>query len=303
MPIITITSDWNKNDYYLPALKGRLFSLYSTCIEQNNSLLHNVFNVVDISNSIRAFDIFEACFILKNSYHHFPDGSIHIIAVESELQRREGNEFPDSAEEHGGCVDMAVVKARGHYFIGPDDGRFGLLFDGLEGVEGYRLSGRGKDNLGGVLELAKNKTFAALGLFEYGVKMILEDGLQGLDHIQPKGSVVECAAVSREMIVGRVVYIDSYGNAIANISRENFFKVVTAAKVAGAKNISYVIYVQGPYIKFENISENYADVDEGEEVALFNSLDLLEFAINKGNFAAMEGIDTTAEVVIKFKFS
>ncbi len=303
MPIITITSDWNRNDYYLPALKGRLFSLYSACKEQNNRLLQDGFNVVDISSSIRAFDIFEACFVLKNSYHHFPDSSIHIIAVESELKRRSEESFGEGDFDEENCVDMAVVKSHGHYFIGPDDGRFGLLFDGLDGVEAYRLSGRGINNGEGALEIGKDNTFTALGLFEYGVKMIMEDSLGRLESIEPKGGVVECAAVSRDMIVGRVVYIDSYGNAIANISRENFFKVVTAAMVGGAKNISYTIYVQGPYLKFENICENYTDVGEGEEVALFNSLDLLEFAVNKGNFAAMEEVDTTAEVVVKFRFS
>lgn len=277
--------------------------MYSTCKEQNSCLLQDGLNVVDISSSIKAFDIFEACFVLKNSYHHFPDGSIHIIAVESELNRREEGALGGGAGEDGSSVDMAIIKARGHYFIGPDDGRFGLLFDGLDGIEAYRLSGRGINNGEGVLEIAKDNTFTALGLFEYGVKMILDNGLQRLEPLVPKGAVVECAAVNKDMIVGRVVYIDSYGNAIANISRENFFKVVMAAMVGGAKNISYTIYVQGPYLKFENICESYADVDEGEEVALFNSLDMLEFAINKGNFAAIEGIDTTAEVVVKFKFS
>ena len=277
--------------------------MYSTCKEQNSRLLQDGLNVVDISSSIKAFDVFEACFVLKNSYHHFPDGSIHIIAVESELKRSNGECFGEESQDEGGCIDMAVVKSHGHYFIGPDDGRFGLLFDGLDGVEAYRLSGRGINNGEGVLEIGKDNTFTALGLFEYGVKMIVEDSLERLESIVPKGGVVECAAVNRDMIVGRVVYVDSYGNAIANISRENFFKVVTAAMVGGAKNISYTIYVQGPYLKFENICENYTDVEEGEEVALFNSLDLLEFAVNKGNFAAVEGVDTTAEVVVKFRFS
>ena len=70
----------------------------------------------------------------------------------------------------------------------------------------------------------------------------------------------------------------------------------------GKKDISYVIYVQGPYLKLESISEGYWDVEPGEEVAFFNSLELLELAINSGNFAAVEGIDTTAEVLIKFTF-
>ena len=294
MPIITITSDWNRNDYYLPSLKGRLFSLYTACAEQNSQKKPEYFNVVDISSTIKPFDIFGACFILKNSFYHYPDGTIHIIAVESESQAGDEEVRSDGQEGKASNGGMVVAKACGHYFIGPDDGRFGLLFDGLEGVEAYRLSG--------VESMVENNTFMALGLFEYGVKVVMEGRIGELEPVVPKGAVVERAAVSKDMIVGRVIYVDSYGNAITNISKENFFKVVTAAMVAGKKSITYTIYVQGPYLKFGNICERYSDVDEGEEIALFNSLELLEFAINKGNFAAMEGTDTTSEVVIKFKF-
>ena len=280
MPIITITSDWNRNDYYLPSLKGRLFSLYHACKEADKGCSNTFFNVVDISNEVRHFDVYEACFILKNSYSHFPDGSIHIIAVESEP--KEGNA-------------MDVVKKEGHFFIAPNDGRFALLFDSVDGVEAFTLSGYTKEEI-------FLSGFSALSLFEEGVKSILDGTYVQLERVSLKGAVSECAVVTEERIVGRVVYIDSYGNAITNITKESFFKVATSAMVRGKKDISYVIYVQGPYLKLESISEGYWDVEPGEEVAFFNSLELLELAINSGNFAAVEGIDTTAEVVIKFTF-
>lgn len=278
MPIITITSDWNRNDYYLPSLKGRLFSLYNACKEGNTPHDQIPFNVVDISNNIRHHDIFEACFVLKNSYFNFPDSSIHIIAVASEPPQG---------------VDMVVVRRNGHYFIAPDDGRFGLLFDVGE-AEAFRV--QEEEKLSGY-------GFSALSLFEKGVRHILEGRLDELERVTLRGAVSECAVVTSDRIVGRVVYIDSYGNAITNITRESFFKVVTSAMVKGMKNIQCVIFVQGPYLKLETISERYCDVEPGEEVAFFNSLELLEIAVNSGNFAAVEGIDTTAEVVIKFTFS
>lgn len=280
MPIMTITSDWSRGDYYLPSLKGGLMSLYLACKEQNKIPATDLFNIVDISNTVKPFDISGACFILRNSYRHYPDGSIHILAVESEL--------------HDGA-DMVVVKADGHYFIAPDDGRFALLLkmDGEE--QAYRLSGSHAEE-------GAPMGFTALDLFKEGVRHILEGSLEELDRVNLRSAVNECAAVTSNRIVGRVVYIDSYGNAITNITRESFFKVVTSAMVNGAKDISCVIFVQGPYLKIENISEGYWDVEPGEELAFFNSLDQLELAINGGNFAQMEGIDTTAEVVMKFAF-
>jgi S-adenosylmethionine hydrolase len=45
----------------------------------------------------------------------------------------------------------------------------------------------------------------------------------------------------------------------------------------------------------ERISETYADVPEGEKLALFNSAGYLEIAINKGNAAGLLGLQGYSE--------
>jgi len=45
----------------------------------------------------------------------------------------------------------------------------------------------------------------------------------------------------------------------------------------------------------ESISESYADVAEGEKLALFNSAGYLEIAINKGNAAGLFGLKGFSE--------
>ncbi|MBK5273308.1 MAG: SAM-dependent chlorinase/fluorinase, partial [Bacteroidia bacterium] len=47
--------------------------------------------------------------------------------------------------------------------------------------------------------------------------------------------------------------------------------------------------------KIEHISESYADVNEGEKLALFNSAGYLEIAINKGNAAGLFGLKGFSE--------
>ncbi|MFM8950092.1 MAG: SAM-dependent chlorinase/fluorinase, partial [Bacteroidota bacterium] len=68
-PIITLTTDWGTKDFYVGALKGRLYSLVPDC------------NVVDISHDIEQFNTIQAAFILRNSWHRFPANSVHIISV------------------------------------------------------------------------------------------------------------------------------------------------------------------------------------------------------------------------------
>ncbi|MEI9934257.1 MAG: SAM hydroxide adenosyltransferase [Ferruginibacter sp.] len=45
----------------------------------------------------------------------------------------------------------------------------------------------------------------------------------------------------------------------------------------------------------DKISETYADVHEGEKLALFNSAGYLEIAINKGNAAGLFGLKGFSE--------
>ena len=45
----------------------------------------------------------------------------------------------------------------------------------------------------------------------------------------------------------------------------------------------------------QSISESYADVPEGEKLALFNSAGYLEIAINKGNAAGLFGLKGFSE--------
>jgi len=69
MTIVTLTSDWNKSDYYLGVLKGRLASLSLKI------------NLLEITNSIPSFDILQETFILRSTYLNFPANSIHLLGV------------------------------------------------------------------------------------------------------------------------------------------------------------------------------------------------------------------------------
>ncbi|MFW6364774.1 MAG: SAM hydrolase/SAM-dependent halogenase family protein, partial [Bacteroidota bacterium] len=102
MTTITLTTDWIKDDFYIGALKGKLLSLCK-----------NV-NIVDITHKIKPFNLPQAAFIIRNSYSHFPPGTIHLIGVKS---------VPPKG------YDYLLVEKDNQYFIGADNGIFGLLFN------------------------------------------------------------------------------------------------------------------------------------------------------------------------------
>ena len=72
MPIITLTSDWGAKDHYIGAVKGTIISQMPEA------------TIIDISHDISPFNIKEAAFIVRNSYKYFPEGTIHIIGVNTE---------------------------------------------------------------------------------------------------------------------------------------------------------------------------------------------------------------------------
>ena len=100
MAIITLTTDWNKSDHYLGAVKGKILS------KDINT------KIVDISHQVQPFNIMQAAFILRNCCFNFPKGTIHIVGVDSE---------PTPENQH------IAVLVDGHYFISANNGVIGLI--------------------------------------------------------------------------------------------------------------------------------------------------------------------------------
>src|ERR1700742_1682038 len=71
MALVTITSDLGTRDFYLAALKGAIITH-----TENASL-------VDITNSIKPFDIKEAAFTVRSAFKYFPKGTVHVVHVNS----------------------------------------------------------------------------------------------------------------------------------------------------------------------------------------------------------------------------
>jgi len=262
MPIVTITSDWNQHDYYSGSLKG---AIRAGC--------PNV-EVVDISHHIRSFDVAQCAFVLRHSFAHFPAGSIHLMAVQSEPKP---------------LIPIVIVSHRLHWFVGLNDGRFSLLFDDPPAEAAAMPVPAGPHS------------FAALKLFTSAVAAIVEGRLE--KETKPCLLVTELYGHpvynSRE-IVGRVIYVDSYGNAVTNINRALFLRVAQAGMTAQGRPRPFEIFLRGPSTKLSGIVGTYDDVEAGKMLALFNSTGYLELAINRANLAQLENLDTHTEVRIKF---
>ena len=104
MSIITLITDFGYKDHFVAKIKGQIYKKSSDAIDK--------VNIVDISHEVTPFNIMEAAYILQNSFINFPNGTIHIIDVDSEKNIENSH--------------IAMVFDN-HYFISANNGILSIL--------------------------------------------------------------------------------------------------------------------------------------------------------------------------------
>ena len=258
MHIVTLTSDWNEFDYYVASLKGKLLN---HCPEVR---------IVDISHHVKPFNTAQAAFLVRNSYPSFPDHTIHIIAVSTE---------PEKAGQ------LLVAYMAGQYFICADNGMLGLL------------GGPGPDQVVKIEQKPApgSASFISLSVFaDVACKLASGTPLEKLGTLTDSYNkqVPLRPTIEDHTITGSVIYVDSYQNAITNISRELF------ERVGGGR--SFRIFVQSKHYVIEKINNRYNETPPGDLLAIFNSAGLLEIAIRNGNAAGLLKLTTSSTIRVEF---
>lgn len=252
MQIVTLTTDFGLKDYYVALLKGAM-------LQRNPGL-----QIIDITHKVKPYDIVQGAFVLKNSFHSFPENSIHIITVNNGPEER----------------SFIAFRHQGHYFIGPDNGVFSLMFNDIP--EAFRLE-YDRNSSFPLKELLANATDHLLS-----GKPVYEIGL-------PAGATERRIAlqpvISTSQIRGSVIYVDHYENVVVNIPRELFEKVRNDRKFA-------VFFKRHDPIT--RLCHRYNEVTVGETLCLFNSAGYLEIAINMGKASSMLGLKLDEVVQVDF---
>jgi S-adenosyl-L-methionine hydrolase (adenosine-forming) len=258
MTIVTLISDWGLNSHYQASVKG--------------SILRQIpqVQIIDITHTLRPFDIMNCSFILRNAYPDFPKGSIHIIGVNTEA---------------GTLTPHVVVKYNDMYFIGADNGVFSLLFED-KAVEAIELD---------IMQDSDYFTFSSRDVFVKAAALISQGiPMSQLGSPHPKLNLMYAfkPIVAENRIEGKVIFIDDYENVFVNIDQETFKKV--------GRGRPYVINFRVSGYAIRTLHTSYSDVQEGERLALFGSTGYLEIAMNKGKAASLLGLGLTDSVSVEF---
>ena len=261
MSLITLTTDFGTKDHFVGAVKGAIYSELPDA------------RIVDITHHITPFNITETAYILKNSYKSFPDKSIHIVGVDSELS-------PENKH--------IALLLDNHYFICPDNGLISMIASEINPTEIVEINIHDRiESSFPVLDvfvqvacfIARGGSLGVIGKVIKSYKKIIE--------IQPKINQTQT------VIKGDVIYIDNYGNVISNISKKLFNEIGKGRDFEiTARRYSFNTIQQ----KYNELIKYGVDEDrryyDGNKLAIFNSAGFLEIAIYRSNLRTVGGAST-----------
>lgn len=254
MALITFLSDYGHSDHYSAAVKARILC-------ENSAL-----QIVDISHHIEPYNIAHGSFVLNAVFRDFPVGSVHLICLHSDTNLRE---------------PYLALKLEGHYFLGQDNGFFGLISDqepeAIIQLDAAELTTfPGKELLApAATALAQGSPIEELGTELSSYKRMLRSQMKA----------------NREMLAGHVIRVDNYGNLITNIEQQAFEQL--------HDNRPYSLRIGRENL--HSIQKSYYEVDSGDCFAVFNSSGLLEIGINKGNASELLGLGYDSRVTLLFQ--
>ncbi len=256
--LITLITDYGLDSPYVAAVKGSVYKNIP------NGLL------VEITNQVVPFDVSHASFLLNSVYRNFPEGTWHIIGVDSNIALHK---------------QVLIVESEGHYFIGADNGIFSMLFDPLP------------ENVYSVLEkhYSTDELFAEKNVFVPIISQFLKAG--NFKDLAEPGKILSIKKsiqplIEENKIQGSIMHIDGFGNGITNIHK-NLFEEVSRGR-------SFALYYWGKHC-IHKLSKHYHQGKQGDEIMLFNENGYLEIAMNRGTGAPLLGLKVGSKVILEIE--
>jgi Uncharacterized conserved protein len=245
-PIIALMTDFGLADPYVGMMKGVMLGIAPDC------------RVVDITHHIPAHDILEAALVLRTSYRFFPTGTIFVVVVDPGV---------------GSSRRPILIRTERYFLVGPDNGVLSLACELEECRDAFHLTSRKY-----FLDPVSN-TFHGRDLFS-PVAAWLSRGTapELLGERVPSFEKLDLPAARRSgnALIGSVLRIDSFGNLITNISRQDLATLGTDADVPTIEIGEKVI---------TRMCCAYAEAEPGEVFAIWGSSGLLEISANQASAA------------------
>ncbi len=240
--IITFLTDFGLSDAYTAMMKGVVLSINRNA------------DIIDITHNIRFGSVYQGAGILKDAYSYFPEGTVHVAVVDPGV---------------GSSRRLLAVKAAGHFFLGPDNGILWPIIKDAPEAE--------------IVELTEKKfflpditsTFHGRDVFApVAAHISLGTEISRLGHpiTDPEKLIMPLSYIKDGILKGEIIRVDNFGNLITNI---------TLADLSSFLGDKTPVIKIGEY-KISGVSDTYSGNDKDKLMALINSSNHLEIAVNLG---------------------
>jgi len=248
-PIITLLTDFGLGDTYVASMKGVILNI---CPDAR---------LVDLSHLVPPQDVRAGAFLLVSASRDFPAGTIHLAVID-----------PGVGTDRRGLV----IRADDYFFVGPDNGLFSLALREASGWEAFSLERPV------YWRTTISKTFHGRDIFAPTAAHLAMGvpaealGPPCIPEIASWADVVH----KEEELLGEIIHIDHFGNAVTNVNRATLERFASGPRVTvriGGLTLSAMV-------------DTYGDLEAGNLIALIGSSNFLEIAITQGNAAKTCGL-------------
>jgi len=254
--IITLTTDFGYRDPFVGIMKGVMLRINPTA------------RFVDLTHGIEPQDVVAGALSLAASVPYFQRGTVHLAVVDPGV---------------GSKRKPIVIETKDAFYVGPDNGVLSLAAQESAVIRTVELS-----NTDYHLQ-PTSSTFHGRDIFSpAAARIAMGKPAKDLGHPLDGFTSLAWPAIERHghALVGKVIYVDRFGNLITNIRRTDL----------GPISRDVAITVQDTTIR--EIASSYRIAGTNNYVAIFNSWDLLEIARCNGNAHRDLGARVGASVII-----
>ncbi len=257
--VVTLITDFGHNDHFVGVMKGVMVSINPEV------------EIVDVCHQVNSYDIFDAAYVLAQSYRFFPSDTIHLVVVDPGV---------------GTARRPLLARTMDQKFVAPDNGVLSLVYEREENIEVRHVT---SDHY--FLNPVSN-TFHGRDIFAPIVGW-LSKGLEVDKFGEPitdyaKFSSPKAKKVSDTLVKGVVIRIDKFGNIITNITPEDVPQLFQENPPA------FKIVIGQQEITKLNLA--YSMGKPSEIFAMVGSSGFLEVCTNRGSAAKTLNANRGAEV-------
>ena len=263
--IVTLLTDYGHDDEFVGVCHGVIHSIDPDL------------RVVDVTHGIGRYDVRHGAIVLRNTLPYLPVG-VHVAVVDPQV----GTERRAVALETGD----------GRILVGPDNGLLSLAWDAAGGVtlavdvtrsphrlEPVSATFHGRDVFAPVAaRLAAGAELADAG------DPLPPDALGRLELTEP--------LQEGDTLVAHALICDRFGNVALDVGHDRL-------QGSGLRLGEPVEVEVGDRMRMATYAHTFADVEPGELLVYEDAYRTLALAVNRGDAAAMLGVEPDAEVRLR----